>query len=171
MNEALTTTDQERVQELVGALRGAQLGELDEALTSNRDGVLILAEKIARSPGLTSPPAVFVAAMRRGEHKMTMRRGRKMSDDEGTGPKHPARVPAAEALRRLYDAKTAELVRCGVPERVRIPFAVDYACGEIWRCSIDPMPAGGIVQLEDDLYRSLGFDRATGVRFPAPGSA
>lgn len=78
-------------------------------------------------------------------------------------------IPAAVALRRLYDAKAADLQRLGVPERERIPIAVDYACGEVWRCQIQPMPPGGIVKLEDDLYRALGYDRLTGVRFPATG--
>lgn len=77
-------------------------------------------------------------------------------------------IPAAEALRRLYDAKAADLQRLGVPERDRIPLAVDYACGEVWRCQIQPMPDGGLPRLEDDLYRALGYDRTTGLRFPAP---
>lgn len=91
-----------------------------------------------------------------------------MTDDEHDpkDPKPPARVPAAAALRRLYDAKIGELQRYGLSERERIPIAVDYACGEVWRCSIEPMPPGGIVKLEDDLYRAVGFDRLTGERFP-----
>lgn len=96
-----------------------------------------------------------------------------MADDEHDpkDPKPPARVPAADALRRLYDAKIGELTRYGIPERERITIAVDYACSEVWRCSIEPMPPGGIVKLEDDLYRAIGFDRLTGLRFPPARSA
>ena len=89
-----------------------------------------------------------------------------MTTEEGAGHAREL-VPAADALRRLYDAKAAELARYGVPERERIPLAVDYACGEVWRCQIQPMPPGGLPKLEDDLYRALGFDRTTGMRFPA----
>lgn len=87
-----------------------------------------------------------------------------MNDNQGSSG--PVRVPPAEALRRLYDAKVGELTRYGVREPDRTTIAVDYACGEIWRCDILPMPAGGIVKLEDDLWAALGVDRLTGVRFP-----
>lgn len=164
MTNTYTPGDVERVQELVGALRGSQLQELDSALTQNRDGVLRVAENVARSPGLSCPPAVLLARIRRGEHN---RRTRVMSD-EHTATREL--IPAAEALRRLYDAKDADLQRLGVPERDRIPLAVDYACGEVWRCQIQPMPDGGLPRLEDDLYRALGYDRTTGLRFPAPAA-
>lgn len=86
--------------------------------------------------------------------------------DDPKDPRAPSRVPAADALRRLYDAKVGELASYGVREPDRITIAVDYACGEVWRCSILPMPEGGIVRLEDELYAAIGFDRVTGVRFP-----
>lgn len=73
-------------------------------------------------------------------------------------------VPAAEALRRLYDAKLAELTRYGVRDPDRTTIAVDYACGEIHRCQIEPFPPGGLGALEADLYRAIGFDPATGLR-------
>jgi len=155
----------ERVQELVGPLRGRQLDELHAALAENAEGVVRLAGEIARNPRLNCPPVVLLSSMRKGEHR---RRMRVVTDTEAAGH-HRELIPAADALRRLYDAKAAELQRVGVPERERIPLAVDYACGEIWRCQIQPMPAGGLPKLEDDLYRALGFDRTTGVRFPATG--
>lgn len=163
MTDTYTPGEVERVQELVGALRGNQLHELDAALAEDLEGVLRVAENVAKSPGLACPPAVFLARIRKGEHK---RRMRSVSTNEGTGHAREL-VPAAEALRRLYDAKAAELQRYGLSERERIPLAVDYACGEVCRCRIQPMPAGGLPKLEDDLYRALGFDRTTGLRFPA----
>lgn len=162
MEAGTITSDRERVQELVGALRGRQLDELDRALAEDRDGTIRLAEQVAASATCTNPPAAFSAALRRGEHK---RRMRVMSTDEGTGPPPAARADPAEALRRLYDAKIDQLRQVGVPEPQRIMVAVDYACGEIWKCSIGPMPVGGIGKLEDDLYRAIGCDRFTGVRF------
>lgn len=94
-----------------------------------------------------------------------------MSTNEGGTGHERVLVPAAEAMRRLYDAKMIELQRYGVPERDRIPIAVDYACGEVHRCHIQPMPPGGVTRLEDDLYRALGYDRVTGVRFPPESHA
>lgn len=78
----------------------------------------------------------------------------------------PPRIEPAEALRRLYEAKVEELRRYRIPEAERIPLAVDYACSEVWRCHVLPMPRGGIGSLEDALYRELGFDRTTGLRYP-----
>lgn len=77
----------------------------------------------------------------------------------------PKRVPPGEAMRRLYDAKVGELTRYGVREPDRTTMAVDYACSEVHRCMILPMPPGGVGQLEDELYAALGFDRTTGIRF------
>lgn len=156
------TEDVDRVQELIGTLRGAAIRDVETALGEHREGVMRLAEQTARNTRLTNPPAAFVASVRKGEHK---RRMRVMSTDEGTGPPPAARADPAEALRRLYDAKISQLQQVGVPEPERIMIAVDYACGEIWRCSIGPMPVGGIGKLEDDLYRAIGCDRFTGVRF------
>lgn len=80
------------------------------------------------------------------------------------------RIPAAVAFRRLYEAKVGELTKYGVRDPDRIRIAVDYAASEVWRCAIQPMPAGGVTKLEDDLYADLGFDRATGLRFPPRNS-
>lgn len=164
MSNAIEATDIERVQEFVGAFRGGQVAEVERELADHRDGVVILAEKIAGTAGLSSPVAVFVAALRRGEHKRRMKTV--STTEEGKGPRAPERIPAIVALRRLYDAKLGDLARVGVREPDRITIAVDYACGEVWRCSILPMPEGGIVRLEDELYAAIGFDRVTGVRFP-----
>lgn len=161
---ATTINHAERVQELVGTLRGSQLRELDAALAENAEGVVRLADEIARNPRLNCPPVVLLTALRKGEHR---RKVRSMSTDAGGTGHDRTLIPAADALRRLYDSKLDELTRYGLPERERIPIAVDYACGEVWRCQIQPMPDGGIVRLEDDLYRAIGFDRSTGMRFPA----
>lgn len=83
-----------------------------------------------------------------------------------SGPTAAPRVTAAEALRRLYEAKVEQLRLAGVREPDRILIAVDYACGEVWRCNIEPMPEGGLGGLEDALFRALGIDRFTGVRYP-----
>lgn len=158
---ATTTQDVERVQEIIGTLRGAAISDVEAALAENREGVIRLAEETARNNRLTNPPAAFVASVRKGEH----RRMRAVSTDEGTGPSAPARIPAEQALRRLYDAKVEQLAQYGVREPDRIMIAVDYACSEIWRCHIGPLPPGGIGKLEDDLYRAIGCDRFTGLRF------
>lgn len=163
-----TPDDVERIQELVGALRGSQLHELDGYLRENREGVLRVAQDVARSTSLSCPPAACIARLRKGEHR---RKVRAMSTNEGGTGHERVLVPAAEAMRRLYDAKMIELQRYGVPERDRIPIAVDYACGEVHRCHIQPMPPGGVTRLEDDLYRALGYDRVTGVRFPPESHA
>lgn len=83
------------------------------------------------------------------------------------------RPSAAEAHRRLYDAKLADLQRYRMPAPERVQIAMDYACSEMHRF-YEPgtMPPRGVVQLEDDLYRVLGVDRLTGLRYPpqAPAS-
>lgn len=145
------------------AITGKAMYEVIDALDENRDGTLALAARIGRNAKLSNPAGVTIVAVRNGEHKQ--KRMRVMSTDEGTGPPPAARADPAEALRRLYDAKIDQLRQVGVPEPQRIRVAVDYACGEIWRCSIGPMPVGGIGKLEDDLYRAIGCDRFTGVRF------
>lgn len=93
-----------------------------------------------------------------------------MSTNEGGEATGRVLVPAAEAFRRLYDAKLGELTKYGVREPQRITMAVDYAASEVWRCAIQPMPKGGVVALEDELYKAIGFDRNTGLRF-APKQA
>lgn len=77
---------------------------------------------------------------------------------------HRPRDPA-EILRRLADAKIDELTRYGVREPERTRMAVDYACSTIYTFRCAPFPPGGIGQLENELYRQLGFDRASGLRF------
>lgn len=61
----------------------------------------------------------------------------------------------AEVLRRLYRAKLDDLARVGVPAHERTAIALDYACGEIHRCDIAPMPPRGVVALEDELRSEI----------------
>jgi nucleotide-binding universal stress UspA family protein len=150
------------VEQLIGSpITGKARYEVMDALDENREGVLRVAKDVGRNTKVNNPAAVFIVASRQGEHRLKVKR---MSDEQGTGHAREL-IPAAEALRRLYDAKVEQLRRLGLPESERIPLAVDYACGEVWRCHIQPMPEGGIVKLEDDLYRAIGFDRLTGLRF------
>src|SRR4051794_39171067 len=58
-----TPDDVERIQELVGALRGSQLHELDGYLRENREGVLRVAQDVARSTSLSCPPAACIARL------------------------------------------------------------------------------------------------------------
>lgn len=153
-----------RIEEHVGRITGKARFEVMTALDEDRDGVHALAERLGKNATIQNPAAVSIVAIRSGEHK---RRPRVMKQDDGGTGHERTLIPAADALRRLYDAKLDELTRYGLPERERIPIAVDYACGEVWRCQIQPMPDGGIVRLEDDLYRAIGFDRSTGLRFSA----
>lgn len=95
---------------------------------------------------------------------------RGMTQPEESTTRAPAREDPASSLFRLYEAKLGELTRYGVREPDRTTMAVDYACSEVWRCSIAPMPEGGIVRLEDELYRRIGVDRCTGLRFPPRAS-
>lgn len=89
-----------------------------------------------------------------------------MMNGDNDDPKAVPRIPAAEALRRLYDAKITQLTKYGVPEPERIMVSVDYAVSELQRCAIEPIGEGGIGRLEDDLYRAIGCDRFTGIRYP-----
>lgn len=86
---------------------------------------------------------------------------RAMSDQSESSAGPPA---AAVVLRRLYDAKVGELKRYGVREPERTRIAVDYACSSIHTLRHAPFPAGGIGQLEDELYDAIGFSRVTGLR-------
>lgn len=149
--------DLDYVQQVVGPLRGAQLDEARDALGVDRDAVIRIAENTARSTNISNPPAAFIAALRRGEHKQRMR----AMDDTGAAGTVP---PAAEVLRRLYDAKVGELTRYGVREPERTRIAVDYACSSIHTIRHQPFPDGGIGQLEDELYDAIGFNRVTGLR-------
>lgn len=63
--------------------------------------------------------------------------------------------PAAEVLRRLYDAKLADLARFDIPAGERVEIAIDYACSCIDRCDHAPYPAGGLPRLESDLISAL----------------
>lgn len=90
---------------------------------------------------------------------------RAMSEHDDDTLRESGPAPAAEVLRRLYEAKHAELQKFRVPEPDRSTIAVDYACSSIHALQHQPFPAGGIGQLEDELYASIGLDRSTGLRF------
>lgn len=148
---------------LGGPITGKARYEVMDALDECREGVFEVAKRCARNPAYSNPAAVSIVSLRNGSHKQR-RKLRAMSTDETTGTARRERIPAAEALRRLYDAKVEHLRRCGVPEAESIPYAIDYACSEIHRCDVLPMGPGGLGKLEDDLYRAVGFDRLTGIR-------
>lgn len=63
--------------------------------------------------------------------------------------------PAAEVLRRLYDAKLADVARFDIPQRERVEIAIDYACSCIDRCDHAPYPPGGLPRLESELLATL----------------
>lgn len=100
----------------VGQLRGNQKYEVIDALDEDRDGVRALASKIGATEGLDSPAAVFVAAIRRGDHR-----------ESAGGSKVERRTPR-EALRgffleyREWLADVADL-----DENRCIEYALDYA--------------------------------------------
>jgi hypothetical protein len=161
MSQDYVPDDVERVQQMIGVIHPSGLPELDKALRENRDGVFAVAQQIANNPGVISRPAVCLSALKRGDH----RRRQRMST---TGNPAPQRIPPAEALRRLYDAKVSDLARYEIPVAQRRVFALDFACGEVWRCSTTPMPSGGLIQLERELCAELGIDRFTGERVQTP---
>lgn len=68
--------------------------------------------------------------------------------------------PPAIVIRRLYEAKLADLALIGAgTRRERQQIAIDYACGEVHRCDVAPFPRGGLPQLEDELCVAISFDR------------
>lgn len=151
-------SDIEYIQDLLGPLHPSQIGEIEVALGESRDGVIRLAEKIAAADGLVSPPAVFSSSVRKCEYRPPRRQ--RMS----TGNPAPQRCTPAEAFRRLYDAKAADLAQYEIPVEQRRVFALDFAAGEVWRCNTTPMPQGGVIRLEQELCAELGIDRFTGKR-------
>jgi hypothetical protein len=139
--------DLDHVIGLIGFLHPGQRSQVVDAIDEDRDGVMRLAAKIGAS-NVHAPAAAFMTAIKQGGH-IQRQQGR------------PARIPARDALRRLYDAKFSQLTDYGwgsLEERKRE--AADYACSEVYRCDTGPLPPGGISKLENDLYASIGLDRA-----------
>lgn len=144
-----------KLADLLGALHDAQTDEVRRALADDREGVMAMAARIARTPGLNSPVGVFITRIRQREyhqHAAPSSSGRGLPD-------------ADEVLRRLYFAKLDALERMrwrtpGLRERE----ALDYACSYLPSCQHAPMPEGGLLALEDELCLELGIDRHGGRR-------
>lgn len=67
-----------RIERFVGTITGAARYEIIDALDQNRDGVMALAEQIGTNEKLDVPVAVFIAAIRKGQHLERAKSGEKI---------------------------------------------------------------------------------------------
>lgn len=133
-----------------------------------------LADKLARGEQVYSLPAWQAQARERvlanerawsGYIESTVRG---MSTEQQQEGEPAAERDPARLMRRLADAKLAELQRYGVKDPDRTRIAVDYAVGAVHGFRHDPFGPGGVGALEDALYAELGVDRVSGLRHAQP---
>jgi hypothetical protein len=111
--------DLAKIQRLVGTISGEARYEIIDALDEDHDGVFALASSIASNQNLTSKVGVFIAAIRKGEHR-------------GASEGGPMRLSPADAFRGFFDEYREWLLDvCDVDENRAIEWALDYAAGSM----------------------------------------
>lgn len=151
----------EQIARIENLLRGRLVGQprydVADALDEDTPGVLALAEKLSQNAKLDNPLAVFISAIRRGDHVNAAAQG-------------VERLRPVDAFRKFFDEYREWLADvCELDDNRAIEYALDYAVCSMttaWptieghKVKIGSFPRGMTpLTLEDEMRASLGRPR------------